>query len=261
MAGRARASCLPTSERPAGEEAGCSGAAPPTAHRSFPALNNGRNRSSPVPRASALTRAPLPPHVRRPGRAGPSLWPFPGGRGGADPAGARPSRDRDPPRSLAASPPMGPKGEELGSRGRQGWRRAGGGDTHRKRHCSWSCDSKKHRMPSYPPAIVAAATEQPGPLLGGWGRNVWAEGPAPHPGLQGPLRGGPMTRPHSHPDCWKSLVHPPCSCSWSPRCPFWAFSTQSSSDGTSSRKSACPHVGQTPTLGSRSLSGLPPPQP
>lgn len=54
-------------------------------------------------------------------------------------------------------------------------------------------------MPSSPPAIVAAATEQPGPLLQGWGRDVWAEGPAPHPGLQGSSWGGPMTCPAATP--------------------------------------------------------------
>lgn len=220
MAGRAQASCLPTSERPAEQGTGCSGATPPTAHRSFPALSNGRNRSSPVPRTSGHRY-----HLVYGGQAGaaPSLWPFPGAevvltqRGPCLPG-------TETPRAPRHIPGSGSEG------GRQGWRRAGGGwgDTHRKRHCSWSCDSKKHRMPSSPPAIVAAATEQPGPLLGGWGRDVWAEGPGLHLGLQGPSWGHPMTHLHSHPDCWKSLVHPPCSCSWSPRCPFWAFSTQSS---------------------------------
>lgn len=68
---------------------------------------------------------------------------------------------------------MGLEEEEQGSKGgRAGPERAGvWGDTHRKRHCSWSCDSKKHRMPSSPPAIVAtvvaAAAAWPAPGRGG----------------------------------------------------------------------------------------------
>lgn len=50
----------------------------------------------------------------------------------------------------------------------------------------------------------------------GWGSNVWAKGPAPHPGLQGP---GPSlvapsdpAPPPLHCNFWKFLALPPCSC-------------------------------------------------
>lgn len=45
---------------------------------------------------------------------------------------------------------------EGGSRAGEG-KQGGGGETHRKQHCSWNRDSKKHRMPSSAPAIVAVA--------------------------------------------------------------------------------------------------------
>lgn len=72
-----------------------------------------------------------------------------------------------------------------------------------------------------------------------------------------------------------TLAPPPCTAisgnfshfplvrAYVPRLPFLGiFYSQSSSNGTSSRKSPpSHHVGQMPTLSSHSLSGFPPPQP
>lgn len=67
-----------------------------------------------------------------------------------------PSRDPHLPTSPTKTSPkedhQGSEGSPTGE-GKQG----GGGETHRKQHCSWSRDSKKHRMPSSAPAIVAVA--------------------------------------------------------------------------------------------------------
>lgn len=252
-AGRARASCLPTSEPPA-EGTGCSGAAPPAAHRSFPALNNGRNRSSPVPGASALGAGTVTASRTEAGQGQPLARGHSWRQRRCGPSGAMPSRVRDAPRPLATSPAMGLKEEELGSRGGRGGHPQEAAlflglrfkETQDAQLSASHC-GRCHRAAWPTPARVGEGRVGRRPSPSSWTPRV--------------LLGWPYDLPRSHPDCWKSLVHPPCSCSWSPRCPFWAFSTQSSSDGTSSRKSACPRVGQMPTPGSCSLSGLPPPQP
>lgn len=67
-----------------------------------------------------------------------------------------PSRDPHLPTSPTKT---SPKEDHQGSEGSptDEGRQGGGGETHRKQHCSWSRDSKKHRMPSSAPAIVAVA--------------------------------------------------------------------------------------------------------
>ena len=92
------------------------------------------------------------------------------------------------------SPPAVPRGPLPTSLRRQGWGRksraaglaeGGRGDTHRKRHCSWSCDSKKHRMPSSPPdncGRCGGSRRSLAHACEGQGSQVRAEGPAPHPG-------------------------------------------------------------------------------
>lgn len=169
-----------------------------------------------------------------------------------------------PPSPLPTSPTMGLKKEEQGSRA-TGLAEGRRGDTHRKLHCSRSCDSKKHRMPSSPPTIVAATTA-----------TAW-----PTPGRGGGVTCGPKAQPllldfKAH-HLWPllTLAPPPCTAisgnfshfplarAYVPRLPFLGiFYSQSSSNGTSSRKSPpTHHVGQMPTLSSHSLSGFPPPQP
>lgn len=166
-----------------------------------------------------------------------------------------------PPRSLLpTSPEMGLEEEEQGSKGgRAGPERAGvWGDTHRKRHCSWSCDSKKHRMPSSPPAIVAtvvaAAAAWPAPGRGG-GRpkvqplildfedchsadNCGGQQPPPLPSLLPiTLMGGSFLHMlHASAVSLAQIAPPPGS-------------------------PPTLHVGQVPTLSLHSLSGFPPSKP
>lgn len=146
-----------------------------------------------------------------------------------------------PPRPLPTSPTIGLKKEEQGSRA-TGLAEGRRGDTHRKLHCSRSCDSKKHRMPSSPPTIVAATTA-----------TAWLT-----PGRGGGVTCGPKAQPlildfkaQAH-HLWPllTLAPPPCTAisgnfshfplvrAYVPRLPFLGiFFSQSSSNGTSSRKS------------------------
>lgn len=83
---------------------------------------------------------------------------------------------------LPTSPTTAGLGEEEPGGGAAGLAEGGRGDTHRKRHCSWSCDSKKHRMPSSPPRQLWPLRwqpPQPGPLLGGTGEQSAGRGPSP----------------------------------------------------------------------------------
>lgn len=144
------------------------------------------------------------------------------------------------------SPPAVPRRPLPTSLRRQGWGRksraaglveGGLGDTHRKRHCSWSCDSKKHRMPSSPPdncaAAVAAAAAWPTP--GRDGEQSAGRGPSPSPRTchdvapaDHPARASPMAG---------SLLHAPQVVFKMPAALSEHVLLSSSSNGTSSRKS------------------------
>lgn len=120
------------------------------------------------------------------------------------------------------TPPHFPEAAELGEE-EPGGRAAGlvegggGGDTHRKRHCSWSCDSKKHRMPSSPPDNCGRCGGSRRSLAHAWegqGSQVRAEGPAPHPG---PVMTWPLLTTPPEPLQWLEVSCTPhrlCS-----RCP------------------------------------------
>lgn len=144
------------------------------------------------------------------------------------------------------SPPAVPRRPLPTSLRRQGWGRksraaglveGGLGDTHRKRHCSWSCDSKKHRMPSSPPdncgrcggsrRSLAHAREgrgaKCGPRASPSPRTCHDVAPADHPARASPMAG--------------SLLHAPQVVFKMPAALSEHVLLSSSSNGTSSRKS------------------------
>ena len=149
-------------------------------------------------------------------------------------------------------------GEEEPGGGAAGLAEGGRGDTHRKRHCSWSCDSKKHRMPSSPPDNCGRCGGSRRSRAHSWegrGSKVQAKGPAPRPGPQGCRSVGPADHPcQSHSNSWKSLAHPP-TCVQSAQSPFQGISySPSSSNGTSSRKSLPPQPGSDAPLSAHTAS-------
>jgi hypothetical protein len=116
------------------------------------------------------------------------------------------------------TPSASPTFPERGRSGQQG-RWCGGGDSHRKQHCSWNCDSKKHRMPTVPqPLWPGGGSLQPGALLGGGGGAGRPEARL-HPSLA-----DQPSPPHPTPALQGLLASPPqAGTTRMPRYPFWAL--------------------------------------
>ena len=188
--------------------------ASPTAQSlSFRPLCNGRNQSSRVPRAecpdafsSFISLTALggghhyDPSVQvgklRPREGQPPVCSHTPGQRRCWSTPAMPSRDQDtpptPPRPLPTSPKTtGLEEEEQGSEGRRAG--CGGGGHPQEAALFLELRFKETQDAKLSPQqlwLPRWQPLQPGPLREGWGRKVWAKGPAPHPGLEGPSQCG-----------------------------------------------------------------------
>lgn len=143
------------------------------------------------------------------------------------------------------------------------------GGPHRKRHCSWSCDSKKHRMPGSPPPLWPLPPPRR-PTPGRSEQDRVGQRPSPSPWTSRPstarllLPGPPATATAGR----FSNTPPPLLVLVVPGRLFLGISARSSSKGTSSRKSPCPSRGSaahsqahTASLGFPHAALTSPPQP
>lgn len=178
-----------------------------------------------------------------------------GQRGGPQP-GAHPGAEEVPvqpallSRDLARHP--GPPPHFPAADGQAEEEQAAGlarGGPHRKRHCSWSCDSKKHRMPGSPPPLWPLPPPRR-PTPGRSEQDRVGQRPSPSPWTSRPstarllLPGPPATAIAGR----FSNTPPPCLCLWCLDGSFWAFPLDLAQRAPPPGSPPARHVGQLPTL-------------